>query len=346
MGTTYSVSKLAASIGDPGDGRVYYALFEKTYESNVFPRTPRWSAIHFGTPESCMQLIIAVSGDCEGGALKGSRGKVTASAYIRQWRNQLKHAASLRPRARIEFGDGFYQVPGSMRPRVDAILHEHGQELPADTTLELDLAKPGACAALAALIALPKDSGRIPAWKALDVADTVAGTGTPYDPSAAPATLDPAVQVYRLPRRHGTGESDLDYVIKLDGTVRVAGWAYAAMQAFIQSHALAAESRIPGCAEELIADFRARLTEAPELSERTGISLTREAPGATNVHSQFFAQIAAALGAAHGDPAIETTVGSLAQRDMLWRVKYLAPAAVAFKRLYATNRQRDAAAAR
>ena len=43
MGSTVSTNKLAAAF-KTNSGKTMYVLFEETYESNCYPRTPSWGA--------------------------------------------------------------------------------------------------------------------------------------------------------------------------------------------------------------------------------------------------------------------------------------------------------------
>ena len=65
MGSTITVGKHAAAFR-AADGLVYYALYEKTYESNVSPKTPRWSCVHFGTLDSAIKRIFDLRGRMRG----------------------------------------------------------------------------------------------------------------------------------------------------------------------------------------------------------------------------------------------------------------------------------------
>ena len=108
MGSIITVSKHAAAFR-AADGLVYFALYEKTYESNVSPKTPRWSCIHFGTLDSAIRRIFDFGGSCEGGMLCGpARRPILPETYIGHWLRLMKapHAMPDR-RVILRTGDGF-----------------------------------------------------------------------------------------------------------------------------------------------------------------------------------------------------------------------------------------------
>ncbi|MBY0611552.1 MAG: hypothetical protein K2P80_05155 [Beijerinckiaceae bacterium] len=90
MSSTIICGSRAAAFRDP-DGSVVYALFEQSYESNVSPRTPRWSCHHLGRIESTLTRIFDISADCEGGMVKSWGKCITAEGFIA---GQLKHLAN------------------------------------------------------------------------------------------------------------------------------------------------------------------------------------------------------------------------------------------------------------
>lgn len=125
MGSTYSAAKRVEAIrGD--DGRYYYALYESTYESNVFPQRPSWSAIYFGPVEACMDRIIRLSTACEGGMLKERNGNVTPSAYIKHWREAFLTPYPLMARTlTCSIGNSLYRCSEADIRAVADILSRH-----------------------------------------------------------------------------------------------------------------------------------------------------------------------------------------------------------------------------
>ena len=73
MGSTVSTGKQVAAF-KATSGKVMYVLFEETYESNCYPRTPRWSSYMIGELPAVMRHIFRAASSCEGGMLKGAGG--------------------------------------------------------------------------------------------------------------------------------------------------------------------------------------------------------------------------------------------------------------------------------
>ena len=82
MGSTVSTNKLAAAFKTTS-GKTMYVLFEETYESNCYPRTPRWGCLMMGEIANTMRGIFRSAGSCEGGMLKGAGGRdISPEGYI------------------------------------------------------------------------------------------------------------------------------------------------------------------------------------------------------------------------------------------------------------------------
>lgn len=88
MSSTFTVGKLAAAV-PIADGQAYYILFEQTYESNVSPRTPRWSCIYFGTVAGALRQIFGRASSAEGGMLRNRADNLTPESYVASWVKQL-----------------------------------------------------------------------------------------------------------------------------------------------------------------------------------------------------------------------------------------------------------------
>ena len=56
MGATVTTGK--AVMGFINKGTVYYILFEKMHESNVFPHSPHWECFALGNYQDVMQAVF------------------------------------------------------------------------------------------------------------------------------------------------------------------------------------------------------------------------------------------------------------------------------------------------
>lgn len=69
----------------------YYILVEKTYESNVYPHTPRTASYFVGELPLCIQQIFRFAAAVEGGCLNNPPRDMTPERYIKSWINALKN---------------------------------------------------------------------------------------------------------------------------------------------------------------------------------------------------------------------------------------------------------------
>jgi len=98
MGSTVSTNKLAAAFKTTS-GKTMYVLFEETYESNCYPRTPRWGCLLIGELANIMRGIFRSAGCCEGGMLKGAGGRdITPEGYLQGWLKELANPVSFKDR--------------------------------------------------------------------------------------------------------------------------------------------------------------------------------------------------------------------------------------------------------
>lgn len=89
MGSTHSHGKRIAAM-KAADDVIYYVGMEKTCESNVYPRTPRWGVVFMGTVEQVIEQIFTMASSCEGGLLKGAGGRdILPENYIAGWMREM-----------------------------------------------------------------------------------------------------------------------------------------------------------------------------------------------------------------------------------------------------------------
>ncbi|HYW76211.1 MAG TPA: hypothetical protein VFA48_06255, partial [Gammaproteobacteria bacterium] len=94
MSSTITTKRSAGALrGD--DGVIYYALFERTYESNVFPHDPSWGCIGFGSGEDMVRRVFDIGSYVCGGMLQGRSGRLTPHGYIGSWLAELANPHEL-----------------------------------------------------------------------------------------------------------------------------------------------------------------------------------------------------------------------------------------------------------
>lgn len=278
MSSTYVVGKQAAACVDE-NGVLFYLLSEQSYESNVQPRIPHWSARFFGRYEDCISRVIRWSSDIEGGMLRGEAK--TSTAYIKQWRERL--AAPVRLEKTIlsaDFRGGVYGLPEASREPAMALATQFGIDAVNSSTFTIDLERPRSLAFLSML--LSGDIEGMLAWRFFRHpnihAQPAPGLGTPV-PKAVPADLD-GVTVYRIAAASPGGDDN--FLISRNGDIRGTGWDYSTMQSFITSDAVAAETLNPGSAEGSIRAFRKIVHGSLALPAGTQISIRKPQGDAAN----------------------------------------------------------------
>jgi len=111
MGSTVSTGKLAAAFKTTS-GKIMYVLFEETYESNCYPRTPRWSSYMIGELSAVMRHIFRAAASCEGGMLKGAGGRdISPEGYLAGWMKELANPVEIADRKFELYAVDNYMAP-------------------------------------------------------------------------------------------------------------------------------------------------------------------------------------------------------------------------------------------
>ncbi|HDS1721738.1 hypothetical protein NPS53_09510 [Pseudomonas putida] len=95
MGNTISTGKLVGAFQGT-DGEAVYVMFERTCESNVYPRRPRWNAQTIGGIQAVMRRIFLSASSCAAGSLVGAGNRgITPESYIASWLKELANPVFL-----------------------------------------------------------------------------------------------------------------------------------------------------------------------------------------------------------------------------------------------------------
>lgn len=263
MSSTWISGYRAAACVDDETGETYFLLSEETCESNVFPRTPRWSARFFGTASSCMASIVTWSSACEGGSLKGGHGRdISPSTYITRWREALSHPVWLDKRqVQVRYGNGFYEVKPELREKASRIMERYGHSHPTGDSLVVDMSMSKALPLLAQLLEEGREEGLFP-WRLWSVGSyqglTVPGLGIQYTRGQKASVR--GVRVWRL---KSSGADD-NFIVQFDGEkAKLVGWEYLVMSNYIARVVADEEVKRPGIAEAQIKAFRKIVDDAP-----------------------------------------------------------------------------------
>lgn len=308
MGSTYSVEKQAAALVAP-NGVIFFALFERTYESNVFPQTPHWCARYFGTAEACMARIIASAIDCEGGMLKeAGGGYTTPSAYIKHWREALANPSTMRKSVvSAEFGNGIYVISDDKRTAIEAILAKHGHPGIVDNKVTIDLGKQPEL--LQEII-----DARTSAWKFIDrsnVRHESAKDWAAYPPPLCEGDV-PEVSVFYIQESN----HDREHWVLMDGQMHGLGWSYSTIGRLIERFGPPSEKARPGSVESVIRAIRAAVKKAVPFPKEQRVRIDGS-KAEDSYRTSAFESFAAKLGM-EGVKAVETTVRDILAADALY----------------------------
>ena len=321
MGSTIVAARKVAALETKGT--VFYALFESTYESNVFPQTPSWSCRYFGTAEGCMRRIICDAAVAEGGMLKEHSGWVSPSAYIKHWRDELERPVPLVcTEVSAAFGTGFYSIKADKRQGVEEILNRHGLAVGLNNNFVIDLkVSPEALQELLA-------ANLFPAWYVFDVKDAGKDVDVRlgYTPRQRKADVLPLpVQVVYLDMKN---KEERDYwIVRGESRAEPSGWAYSTIEKLISEYAVLAERDNPGSAEAMIRVIRETVKNAQALPDHQPVSIYRDR-GSYAWNQSCFDELAKKLQRACSE--ISTTVGEILQSDAAYYFKQLPEQMVCF----------------
>ncbi|WP_157660036.1 hypothetical protein [Burkholderia ubonensis] len=271
MGATVTTGKCAAAFRS-SEGDLLYILFERHYEKNCYPHTPKWSAFAFGTRNEVLRRAFVGASDCCGGMLQSPRGEIKPENYIESWKQELNRPVQMSDVVlKLKFEDSWQAtLPARAKEDVRTTLEKSGFLAQFDAIVHdgLRVTLYGDTALLRLLYGV---DGGISPWRAFSHHNV--GT-LPVD---VPATRNVAVKDADLPAvRCFAIDSNVRLVAEgdkwLDGQ-----WAYSALARFVTGPVLERELAHPGYAKAAIPVVREALNNAVPLPEGTRITARRTA---------------------------------------------------------------------
>lgn len=121
MSSTITTKRGAGALRG-ANGKVYYALFERTYESNVHPQDPSWGCIGFGDGPDMVRRIFEIASNVCGGMLRGRNGRLTPHGYIGSWLKEMAnpHEMDEGRTMRLSLSEGKWTGRDEIHPDVFA----------------------------------------------------------------------------------------------------------------------------------------------------------------------------------------------------------------------------------
>lgn len=334
MGATVTCGKHAAAF--ESNGRVIYALFERTYEKNCHPHTPSWHPVSYGTYEAVMKWVFLAASSCEGGMLQNTRGYIRPENYLADWMRKLK-APALMPNIAVDLyvgQPGYWRVPieadGEDRYSIEnqktQVLSRLRAEGFFDVADKLDAGQIVTenlhdCVDLLEVI---YPGGRY-IWRVINET-TMPRVANKSHPELAPAIR--TAQVTPLNWKTWRIQNDDDLLIKHDGTC-TGERPYSIVGSYINEVAYQMEMQRTGSAVSAITRFRDMVNSAPALPGDTRVTIRRN-PEKERWSLEAVDDLAKALGVAdgngHAPPVFTTSLHVLREADrkdqtVIWRLK-------------------------
>lgn len=274
MSYTISSGKMAAAFKTT-KGKIVYALFEKTNQSNVFPQEPKWGCIALGEYTKVMRVVFNYSSACEGGGLKGSGNRdMKPENYIAAWHRELLNPLLLDDaEITISAGKSMYDSFSTERPesleQCRNILIQHGRENSYEQVLAGGL-KVNLYADIDLVLSIfGSDVGCVAPWRALrrpQYCHVTSIAQPELAPKSTNSPFEPAVlKVLKIDR--------YNFLVQVDGGKWSCwGWAYRTVGDFITKYAYEYEMKKSGSAKRLISEFRSLCEKAVMVPPQTMVT--------------------------------------------------------------------------
>ena len=271
MGATISTAKRASAFRGQ-DGKIYYALFEETYEANVHPHTPYWSCTGFGDIERTIKRIFLYGASCEGGMLRVKGGRTTPSAYISAWLDELASPTELPDKTiALQISKDFSAtIPLADQDKVISALENLGrvdiaQQLLDGKAVNISLHQEPQ------LVQTIYGFGILSAWRVMDRRPTsVACPELGYSPTSVGSIRTTVPRFMKL-------DDDIRLQLQEDGTWRNAGWEYSVIGQFVGTLA-DVELSYPGTYKARITAFRKAMSQAEKLPQGSTVIVDLSVP--------------------------------------------------------------------
>lgn len=290
MGATVTTGKCAAAFRS-SDGEILYVLFERSYEKNCYPHTPRWSAFAFGTREEVLRRAFTGASSCCSGMLQSRSGGIKPENYIESWKQEINHPVWMRDfSVYLEFDRSWYALlPENARAGVWGALERAGlaerfeairsRGITATLWNDTDL-----------LRAIYGVGGELSPWRVFSHGNTDAiAFDVPVIRNIPVRDVDlPAIRCFSV-------DTEVRLVAGEDGRWQDGQWAYSALADFVTGAALERELVHPGYARAAIPVVRDALNHAPPLPLNTRITVRRSACQET-YQEEYVNELARGLG--------------------------------------------------
>lgn len=268
MGSTIAVARKVGAI-KANDGHIYYALFEKTYESNCHPHDPSWCCIGFGSGPDMVRRIFMFAGLTCGGMLRRPGGQFTPTGYVSSWMTEMKNPLRICDvSVDIKVVDKEFPSQGQLiRSELDralAALREQGLQ---DEARRLETEDAWCCETLSegatVLAAVVRDAM---AWRFIHerALSCEQHPELGWNPPAAVKAPN-----YDLPGRYRIAHTD-ELVVERNERLEIGPPKWRMEEEFVSAYG-ALEARSPGHYRKAFKALKAHLDDLPTLSENARV---------------------------------------------------------------------------
>jgi hypothetical protein len=313
MGATVTCGKLVSGF-KRFNGTIVYCLYEQMFEKNVYPHTPRWSAVAMGSYADVMKFVFSGAACCEGGMLQTTRGQTAPETYLEGWKRAFNQPVDLPDcTIRLKISDAWSgALVRSEWPQVKDILHKLGRDDLAtelDEGREVELSLHSDAEALAAIYGINSPLGP---WRILQRGDTSSNVNKDLVPEPVIGKVKmPSYRLYMLSAKENELLQSVD-----GGPWQVVGWAYSAVADFVRHVAYPAEMACTGSAKAMIAAYRKMTQGTPMAPKDTLLTVTISPEGVEKWKIDAARRLAVALGRAEeGGPYRESFMVSLEEME-------------------------------
>lgn len=293
MGVTVTCGKSAA-VMSKANGEQVFALFEKTYEGNVYPHTPEWSCIAFGDYATVIKKVFSYATSCAGGMLQGNGGRwILPENYIAAWNRELA-APGLMENFSISLID-------TKNPHtVYATLKNLGRNDLAEKLMRCEVINLQLYEDIEIVLSIYGTDKIESSWRKIRHNPNYFITQKEIGLKRRNGKINPpSVQVMAFDE-YKPEDRQCRMVKYGDDPWLNVGWEYRAIQGYIMNVALPCELIETGSSKALISDFREQCRLAEDVPDDAEIRFARcevdEAKGIKKWHLEYFDKLAYQLG--------------------------------------------------
>ena len=327
MSSTIITDKCVAAF--QSDTEIIYLLFIETYDSNVFPQTPRWNCCAIGSYDEVLLYIHLMMSSCEGGTTKYRRGDIKPENLLKTWLKLFQAPVSM-PDVSVALDLTVLLKTDHGRTEVEKVcacltarglpeLAEQAMQQPLQLSLHKDAA---------AITAIFGVNGTLSPWRAVCREDAY----TLPDKELAPAREKlfvgwPSLEVMKVEDRH---YNDFVLVKAEDGCWRSVQAVYSAVQHFISHYGYQMELRSTGSSVQYITRFRDQITSAKAVQDHIKLKIYPDRTNGYTWSEKLAFELLNKLGIAKpadgaAAPRVTTTLGDVRECDGMYELSRLQP---------------------